>query len=251
MSYNFNDKVVLVTGGNSGIGLACVKKFMDLGANVIATGRRAITELSRLTPEEISLLKKVDYRVCNVAEQDEQDKLFAHITSHYDKLNVAINNAGITGVQGKKISECSIDEYNEVMDINVRGVWLSMQHELRIMRKQQYGAIVNLSSVAGLKGSMVSALYAMSKFAVNGLTRTAALENANMGIRVNSVCPGAIETPIFETVGNELKQRLVNTIPMGRIGEPAETANYIAWLTSDEASFMTGTCVAVDGGVMA
>jgi NAD(P)-dependent dehydrogenase (short-subunit alcohol dehydrogenase family) len=251
VSYNFNDKVVLVTGGNSGIGLACVKKYNDLGAKVIATGRRELNEMEHLTIEEKALLEVVDYQLCDVADAKSQDILFEYIKNNYGKLNIAVNNAGITGVQGKKISECTLDEYNEVMDINVRGVWFSMQHELRMMQAQGYGAIVNLSSVAGLKGSLVSALYGMSKFAVNGLTRSAALENAKLGIRVNAVCPGAIETPIFDTVSAELKQRLLNIIPMGRIGEPTEIANYIAWLTSDEAVFITGTTLAIDGGVMA
>lgn len=251
MSFNFNDKVVLVTGGNSGIGLACVKKYHDLGATVIATGRRSLSEMEHVTLKERELLEKINYQVCDVASAESQDKLFNHIQNTYKRLDIAVNNAGITGVQGKKISDCTMDEYNEVMDINVRGVWFSLQHELRIMQKQGSGAIVNLSSVAGLKGSLVSALYGMSKFAVNGLTRAAALENAKLGIRVNAVCPGAIETPIFDKVDSELKQRLINTIPMGRIGEPEEIASYIVWLTSDDASFITGTTIAVDGGVMA
>lgn len=251
MSYSFKNKNVLVTGGNTGIGLACVKKFNELGAQVIATGRRALHEVPHLTTEEKALLAKVDYQICDVADAESQNKLFSHIKKQYDTLAVAVNNAGITGVQGKKISELSIEEYNQVMDINVRGVWFSMQHELRMMQDQGYGAIVNLSSVAGLKGSLVSALYAMSKFAVNGLTRTAALENAKLGIRVNAVCPGAIETPIFSGLPQEFKQRLVNTMPIGRIGEPEEVANLIVWLASDEASFITGATMPIDGGVMA
>lgn len=251
MAYHFHNKVVLITGGNSGIGLACVKKFTTLGAQVIATGRRAIEEVPHLTAEEKALLTKVDYQICDVANAASQDKLFTHIKNQYGTLTAAVNNAGVLGALNKKIPEFTVEEYNQVMNINVLGVWFSMQHELRMMQAQGYGAIINLSSIAGLKARSVSSLYSVSKFAINGLTRTAALENAKLGIRINAVCPAATDTAIFGDNSTMLKEKLAATVPLGRIGEPNDIANLIAWLSSDEASLINGATIPIDGGVLA
>lgn len=251
MSYDFHDKVVLITGGNSGIGLACVKKMVSEGARVVTVGRRKLSELQQLTDEEKVLLSKVDYQICDVSNIEEQEKLFTYIRNHYGKLCVAINNAGVIGAMGKQIQDFTVEDYELVININLRGVWVSMQHELRIMLEQGYGSIVNVSSIAGLKARSVSALYGMSKFAISGLTRAAALENAGSGIRVNAVCPAVTETAIFGPESTLLKSKLAKTVPMERIGQPEDIANAVIWLSSDEASFITGITMPIDGGTLA
>ena len=254
MQYDFKNKVVLVTGGNSGIGLACVKRFYQSGAKVIATGRRKLEELKSISSEDKEYLTKIDYVVCDVAKPAEVDNLFNHINKQYNQLDIGINNAGITGAGGKKFTEFTIDEYNEVIDINLKGLWLCMQHELKIMERNKKGTIVNVSSVAGIRGAKISPLYGMTKFGVNGLTRSAALEYAKLGIRINSVCPSPIDTPLFQSDSEYLTEFFKNAhsfVPLGRAGTSDEVANLIVWLASEEASFMTGAVIPVDGGVAA
>jgi len=245
MAYNFANKTVLITGGNSGIGLACVKKFSSLGATVIATGRRALSSLNQLTAEETALLHRIDYQQNDVSEPNDITRLFAYLAATYPRLDVAVNNAGITGPVAQLLQDTTLDEYQQVMDTNARSVLLCMQQELKRMLPQASGSIVNTSSVAGLKGSRVSALYSMSKFAVNGLTRTAALQYAKSGVRINAVCPSIVDTPILPP---GITPQLGANIPMGRIAEAYEIADAIAWLASDEASFITGATMPLDGG---
>lgn len=248
MSYTFKDRVVLITGGNSGIGLACVQKFLTLGAKVVATGRRALTALNQLSTTEKDALETADYQCCDVSRPDDIANLFAYIEKTYGRLDVAVNNAGIAGTMGKMLTDFSADEYQAVMDTNVRGVWLCMQHEVQLMLPKAVGCIINTSSIAGLKANRAGPLYAMSKFAVSGLTRTAALQYAKSGIRINAVCPGLIDTPILPP---GMAEQLGSLYPMGRAGQPMEIAHAVAWLASDEASFVTGVTVPVDGGMLA
>lgn len=248
MTYTFQDKIVLITGGNSGIGLACVKKFLSLGAKVITTGRRELAELKNLSAEDLTLLKTMDYQLCDVTKPEDIDKLFTHIEKTYPRLDVAVNNAGISGPLGKAPLDFTLNDYQSVMDTNVRGVWLCMQHELKLMLSYARGNIVNTASIAGLKGNRTGPLYTMSKFAVNGLTRTMALQYAKSGIRINAVCPGVVDTPI---VPPGMLDPLGATFPIGRVAKPAEIANAIAWLASEEAAYITGVNLPVDGGMMA
>ncbi|MAZ39346.1 MAG: short chain dehydrogenase [Legionellales bacterium] len=246
-------KIILITGGNSGIGLACVKYYASKNTQIIATGRRAIDTLSHLSTEEKTLLETVDYQQMDVADEKSLLALFSHIQKTYGKLDIAINNAGIAGEMGINFHEVSIDAYHKVMTINQQAVWRCLQEEIKLMLPQKHGAIVNVSSVAGLKGSKVSALYGMSKFAVNGLTKCAALEYAQQGIRINAVCPAPIDTPLMHQ--HQQTETLLNNaesfIPMGRAGTSSEVANLIGWLSSDEASWMTGNLIPIDGGVTA
>lgn len=252
MSYSFNDKVVLITGGNSGIGLACVKKFHELGARIIATGRKQLHQVTHLSALELDLLQKIDYQVCDVASSDAINHLFSYVNQHYGILDCAINNAGTVGNTSAPITDLTIADYDEVMNINVRGVFLCMQQELRMMLKQQAGSIINISSVAGLIGSMVGPLYGTSKFAVNGLTRSAALAYVKQGIRINALCPGLVETPLITNgLSSDTIQHIEASIPMGRAAQPEEIANVAVWLSSAEASFITGATMPVDGGTMA
>lgn len=246
-------KIVLVTGGNSGIGLACVKHFVNKNMQVIATGRRELKALKNLSDEDKVLLDKIDYQQIDVANEQSVIKLFAHIQKQYGHLDIAVNNAGVAGVTDKALHDVNLDEYDYVMDINQKAVWRCIQEEVKLMLPQQKGAIVNISSVAGLKASKVSALYGMSKFAVNGLTKCAAVTYADKGIRVNAVCPAPVDTPLMqsdETLSHFLKNA-GSFIPMGRAGTSDEVANLVVWLSCDEASWMTGAIVPIDGGTTA
>jgi NAD(P)-dependent dehydrogenase (short-subunit alcohol dehydrogenase family) len=252
MSYCFKDKIILITGGNSGIGLACVKKFHALGARIIATGRKQLAEITNVSANDKELLQKIDYQVCDVANPEAIISLFNYIKKHYARLDAAVNNAGIVGDVKNSFTEYSLADYEAIMNINVRGLFLCMQHELGMMLPQKAGSIINLASVAGLKGSMVGPIYGMSKFAVNGLTRSVALEYAKQGIRINAVCPGLVFTPLVaDNIPSAAVDRIAETIPMGRVGQPKEIANFIAWLSSDEAAFITGSTLPIDGGAMA
>lgn len=249
MSYTFKDKIVLITGGNSGIGLACVEKFLSLDATVITTGRRALETLNHISADELTLLKKTDYQFCDVTNPQDIATLFTHIETRYGRLDVAVNNAGISGPRGKALPDFTLEEYQDVMDTNTRGIFLCMQHEIKLMLPTAKGSIINTSSIAGLKaGRLASPLYSMSKFAVSGLTRSSAIMYAKSGIRINAVCPGVIDTPI---IPEGMAEQLGAAFPIGRIGKPMEIANTIAWLASDEASFAVGLTVPIDGGMLA
>lgn len=246
-------KIVLVTGGNSGIGLACVKHFVNQKMQVITTGRRELKALKNLSDEDKVILDQVDYQQMDVANEKDIIALFTHIQKQYGHLDIAVNNAGVAGVTDKALHDVNLDEYDYVMDINQKAVWRCIQEEVKLMLPQQKGAIVNISSVAGLKASKVSALYGMSKFAVNGLTKCAAVTYADQGIRVNAVCPAPVDTPLMqsdETLSHFLKNA-GSFIPMGRSGTSDEVANLVVWLSCDEASWMTGAIVPIDGGASA
>jgi NAD(P)-dependent dehydrogenase (short-subunit alcohol dehydrogenase family) len=188
---------------------------------------------------------------CDVSDEASVQKLVAEIVSSFGRLDAAFNNAGIEGEQAST-AECTAANFDRVIAVNLRGVWLCMREELRQMAKQDTGgAIVNCSSVAGLVGLAGIPAYAASKHGVVGLTRTAALEYAQQNIRVNAVCPGAIETPMLERFMAGApggREAMVATEPVGRIGRPEEIGAAVLWLCSSGASFVTGQAIAVDGG---
>lgn len=244
------ERVALVTGASSGIGLATARMFAREGyATVFADvqeeqGREAMAECER----EGATCRFIR---CDVSDEANVRNLIRETVSNFGRLDSAFNNAGIEGEQAPT-GECTTTNFDRVIAVNLRGVFLCIREELRQMTKQGAGgAIVNTSSVAGLVGLPGIPAYDASKHAIVGLTRTAALEYAQQNIRVNAVCPGAIETPMLErfmegsTGGRE---QMIRTEPIGRIGTPDEIASAVVWLCSDNASFVTGQAIAVDGG---
>jgi NAD(P)-dependent dehydrogenase (short-subunit alcohol dehydrogenase family) len=248
--YHFSGKTVLITGGSYGIGLATAAAFVEQGARVIIADSTANPEaLSRLHSQGA----KVDFLPCDVSSDHEVRTLLRQIDFEYGGLDYAFNNAGVEGESGST-HLCSVSNFDRVMQVNLKGIWLCMKYTIPLMMRQGKGAIVNNASVAGLVGFAGSPAYVASKHAVVGLTKTAALDYAKVGIRVNCVCPGIVRTPMVDRYTQhdpERMQQLSDAEPVGRLGEPSEIAHAVMWLCSDGASFVTGQALAVDGGWVA
>ena len=246
---DFDGKVALVTGGGTGIGRATAIAFAREGARVVIGNRNseageAVVKAIQDAGGEASFLRT------DVSSEEDVKALIEHAVATYGRLDVAFNNAGIGGAAGPLADQTS-DNYDEVMGINVKGVWMSMKYEIREMLKTGGGAIVNNSSVGGLLGFAGVGIYSASKHAVMGLTKSAALEYSAHGVRVNAVNPAVIRTPMAEGLAKMRKGKpddFAAMHPIGRIGEPEEVAAAVLWLCSDKASFVTGTATCVDGG---
>ena len=252
MGTELEGKVGLVTGGTSGIGRDTAVLFAKAGAKVVVAGRRELegretVELVRAAGGD-GLFVKAD-----VSKAHEVDTLIQKAGERFGRLDVAFNNAGIEGVWVPIIRQ-SEEDWDRTIDINLKGVWLSLKYEIRQMLKQGGGgAIVNMASVAGWIGSAGAATYCASKHGVMGLTKSAALETARSGIRINVVCPAVIETPMGERIfgAPEMKKYALGLHPIGRFGTPTEVAEAVVWMCSDRASFMTGQSLVLDGGFLA
>ena len=252
MTRELEGKVGLVTGGTSGIGRHTALLFAKAGAKVVVAGRRELegqetVELIRADGGD-SLFVKTD-----VSKSSEVDVLIQKVVEKFGRLDIAFNNAGIEGVWVPIVRQ-SEEDWDRTIAINLKGVWLCLKYEIRQMLKQGGGgAIVNMASVTGLIGSVGAGAYSASKHAVIGLTKTAALENAKSGIRINAVCPGVIETPMGERLfgAPAVHKSVVGLHPIGRFGRPAEIAEAVVWMCSDRASFMTGQSLVLDGGFLA
>jgi NAD(P)-dependent dehydrogenase (short-subunit alcohol dehydrogenase family) len=246
----YENKVVLVTGGTSGIGRATAIAFAAEGARVIIAARRenlgieVVSEIKNKGGEAIFI--KTDIR--NPAEID---SLFQAILARCGRLDCAFNNAGLGAPGMPPAAKIAEEEWDDILNTNLRGTWLCMKQEISQMLKQGGGVIVNTASVLGLTGEYGLASYCASKHGVIGLTKTAALEYAHKNIRINAVCPGPIRTEMLEAPMvhfSKMKEMLIAKTPMKRIGEPEEIAGAVLWLCSDESSFMTGKEVVVAGG---
>jgi NAD(P)-dependent dehydrogenase (short-subunit alcohol dehydrogenase family) len=248
---NFKDKVVLVTGATAGIGRATAEAFAAAGATLVLTARNA-TAGAELQSSLRTRGTKVAFLQGDVAREESVRSWIEATAQQFGRLDVAVNNAGIEGQLGP-IADQTAENFERVFDANVKGMLFALKHEIPLIAKQG-GAIVNVSSMVGEIGMAGASVYVASKHAVNGLTRSAALETARMGIRVNALAPGGVITPMFErfTGGNkEMQAGFANGHPIGRLAQPGEIAQAILFLASDEAKFMTGSIVSMDGGYTA
>lgn len=250
-SKEFSGKVALVTGASSGIGLATAWEFARMGADVILSdvtpGEKHADAISKETGVRAKFIK------CDVSKTSEVEALIQGTVAAFGRLDFAFNNAGIEG-QPSPTESCTEENWTRTIDINLKGVWLCMKNQIPVMRKQGGGVIVNCSSIAGVVGFAGIPAYVASKHGVLGLTKTAAMENAKTGIRVNAVCPGVIQTPMIDRFTGGQKDAayaLMQQEPIGRMGRPEEIATAVTWLCSSKASFVTGHPLVVDGGWVA
>jgi len=243
-----DSQVVIVTGALTGIGRATATAFAKAGAQVVVSGRRDDAGRS-LVAELRDLKAEADFVHADVRHEEDVRNLVDRTVARFGRLDVAVNNAGTLGTPGP-LTEQSAESYAAIFDTNVLGLVLSMKHELRVMQAQGRGSIVNLSSIVGHKALPGDPLYVASKHAVEGLTKAAALEAVAFGVRVNAVAPGPIATDMLEQLAGDADARaaLIATIPLGRPGTPDEVAQIIMLLASEQASFVTGVIVPVDGG---
>ena len=243
-----SNPVVLITGALTGIGRATALAFANEGARIVVSGRRDAAG-EALVAELRSLGAQAEFVRADVRHENEVQNLVDKTVARFGRLDVAVNNAGTEG-KGGPITEQTAENYAATFDTNVLGVLLSMKHELRVMQSQGAGSIVNLSSTMGHRGAAGASLYTASKHAVEGLTKSAALEAAAFGVRVNAVAPGPIETAMLDRfTGNaDRKAGLVAGVPMKRVGRPEEIADAIVFAASGKASFISGQVIAVNGG---
>ncbi len=250
MNISFENQVALVTGAASGLGFATAKAFAESGASVVMADWNE--EAVHLAAEE---LKAKGHKVlairCDVSNDAQVEAMVEQAVATFGRLDAAYNNAGVQNILAET-ADTTREDYDRVMGINLRGVWSCMRAELQQMRKQGSGAIVNCSSLGGLVGGAERGIYHAAKHGVIGFTKSAALEYAARGIRVNAVCPGLIWTPMADQMvaagQGEALDAMTKSVPMGRNGRPEEIADAVLWLCSSAASYVTGQSISVDGG---
>ena len=248
----FEGKVCLITGAGSGIGRAASLAFAKHGATIIVTD--VAIEGGKETVEMVKRAGgKAEFIRVNVSKSAEVDQMVEQVVKQHGRLDIAINNAGIGGPWGR-LSDITFADWDQLMDINLSGVFYCMKAELTAMAEMKTGVIINVSSIAGLRGLAHSSAYSATKHAVIGLTKSAALEYARANIRINAVCPAFTRSPLFDKmfeIDPSYQEKLLRNIPMRRYGEPGDIADAMVWLASEDASFVTGQCLPLDGGMTA
>lgn len=253
MYESLKDKAALVTGGGSGIGRATSLAFARRGCKVVVSDINGPGGL-----ETVKLILEAGgeaiFIPTNVTVASQVEALVGRAVARFGRLDCAVNNAGVNVASRNSTHLYSEDDWDRIIDVNLRGVWLSMKYEISAMLEQGHGSIVNLASIYGIVGAPNTAAYTASKHGVAGLTKVAALEYAQKGIRVNAVGPGYTETSMVRRVVDAnpgLEDWMIGKTPTGRMGNPEEIAEAIVWLSSDEASFVTGAVMPIDGGMTA
>ncbi|HET6609332.1 MAG TPA: glucose 1-dehydrogenase [Rhodopila sp.] len=247
--YDFRGQVALVTGASSGMGLATARAFAEAGAAVVLADRKeealraAVDALTDKGHQAVGI-------TCDVTDEHQAAAMVERTVAAFGRLDMAYNNAGILGPMGDVTDE-SGEAFDEVNAVNLRGIWTCMKHELLHMRQRGSGAIVNCSSLGGLVGLAGRAAYHASKHGVIGLTKSAALDYAAKGIRINAVCPGCIDTPMGAAIDPAAMKEFLRDQPIGRMGRSEEVAAAVLWLCSPGASFVLGVALPVDGGFVA
>ncbi|MCK9402503.1 MAG: SDR family oxidoreductase [Chitinophagaceae bacterium] len=248
----FEGRVAIVTGGSFGIGRATAVAFAMRGAKVVIADCMVDKE-----NETLSLIKNAGgdamFIQCDVSDSFAVKDMIEKVIARFGRIDYAFNNAGIEGLLNNT-HECTEANWDKTLSINLKGVWLCMKYEIQQMLKVKKGVIINCASVAGLNGFAGLPAYTASKHGIVGLTRSAALEYAKQGIRINAVCPGVIHTPMIDRItgkDKEVEKIYIGLEPIGRMGNPEEVAEAVVWLCSDAASFVTGIAMPVDGGFTA
>ena len=250
MENGFKNKVVIVTGGSFGIGRATAIAFAKKGAKIVIADWKENQETMDLIE---NLGGEAIFVKCDISKDSNVKSLVEKTIDKFGRLDYAFNNAGIEGTSAS-IQNCTEENWDKTISVNLKGIWLCMKYEIPEMIKQGKGVIVNTSSVAGLVGFQGLPAYVASKHGIIGLTKTAALECAKLGIRVNAVCPGVIQTAMIDRLTGKTEEAIeqfTELEPVGHFGQPEEIANTVIWLCSDDASFVTGVAMPVDGGFVA
>jgi NAD(P)-dependent dehydrogenase (short-subunit alcohol dehydrogenase family) len=249
MARRFENKVAIITGGASGIGQSAALAFAEQGAKVVIAdvqdGGETLSQISKAGGEGIFIK-------CDVSKDGDVKAMVEKTIQTYGRLDFGINNAGIEGVQ-IAMQDLAESDWDRTIAINLKGIWLCMKYEIPYILRQKNGAIVNTASIAGVVGFANMAAYVASKHGVAGLTKVAALELAETGVRVNAICPGVIHTPMVDRglANPEMEKAYTAMIPMGRMGRPEEMAETILYLCSDSSSYVTGQVLIADGGWVA
>ena len=243
---DFTKKKVLVTGSGGGIGKSIAMLLADMGADIVVNDV-SIENAQQTADEIISKGQKAIVSNANVIKNKDVKEMFESIASKFGRIDILVNNAGIT--KDSFLMDMREDQWDQVMDVNLKGVFLCCKYAAKMMSEQQYGKIINISSASGQIGNIGQANYAASKGGVISFTKTLAKELARYKINVNAIAPGFIKTPMTQTVPEKVVKYLIGQIPLKRMGEPEEIANAVAFLASDMSSYITGQVLSINGGM--